>query len=206
MRSTKPTFFRRILLVDRSLQLRYAARFGLMGTLGASLSGVALFWILRRREEVLGLNFVDAHSTLALGVILSMCLVVGLAAGLVGVTVSHRIAGPVYALSRQLSVIAEGRYPQFRSIRRGDELQELVQICQTSVDFLRAREIEESFRLREAILALTPLVERTGQGSAALETLQALYDRKKASAERHAVDAQERSQTPVGAFSHVDAI
>lgn len=188
MSSTRP--HRHVLLVDRSLQLRYATAFGLAGAVSAILCGAAMFFFLQPSADVRALLHHAPKGAPAFSFIASMAVLVAMGLGLVGVLLTQRVAGPVYALTRQMSQLPLGRYPSFRPLRKGDELQELFRVCQTSVEYLRARDLEESFRLQEILLTVTPLVERSGEGQQALVLLNELLDRKRASAEREAFGAQ----------------
>jgi signal transduction histidine kinase len=57
----------------------------------------------------------------------------------VGILVTHRIAGPVYRFEQYLGALARGENPGPCHIRRGDELQELCQQINAAFETLRAR-------------------------------------------------------------------
>src|SRR5712664_2103164 len=40
------------------------------------------------------------------------------ALGLIGILITHRVAGPLYVMFSYVNTLAEGRYPTFRSLRR----------------------------------------------------------------------------------------
>jgi hypothetical protein len=52
---------------------------------------------------------------------------------------THRIAGPVYVMSRYIKDIIKGEYPVMRKIRKKDELQEFYAQFSSMVDVLRER-------------------------------------------------------------------
>jgi hypothetical protein len=124
--------------------------------------------------------------------LLGVSLAVAAGTGLAGLVITHRIAGPIYAMTRYLSELASGRYPSLRPIRRGDELRELFGLFQRSVDFLHARDLEEAYKIEEAILKLRAHAS-SAEATAALDTLDALYRRKRAGA----AAAQNQNPAPV---------
>jgi hypothetical protein len=89
------------------------------------------------------------------------------------VLVTHRIAGPVMVMTNYLRVLAEGRIPAIRNIRKGDELHTLFDMFHSAIDYVWAREVAHGYKLQELTLKLqahasTPELREVLQG---LETL-----------------------------------
>jgi nitrogen fixation/metabolism regulation signal transduction histidine kinase len=101
-----------------------------------------------------------------------MALVMALVLSLVGLLVSHRVAGPMRVLIGQLRRLAEGRFPRWRPLRSHDELRDVFAEFHATVDALRRREHEELSAV-ESVLA-------TGSGSSGRATLTALAEAKRA--------------------------
>jgi len=138
---TKKTYRRRKKLINSRLQLHLVAIFSCLACFAA------LFQVLILNRSILKLaeRSGDSGSRLAaeiptllfgnlaitLAVLLPLMLVVG-------VLVTHRIAGPVYRFEQHLGAIARGEDPGVCRIREGDELQELCQIINQAVERLKA--------------------------------------------------------------------
>src|SRR5262249_11047193 len=90
-----------------------------------------------------------------------------------------KIAGPVYALTQSAAALAQGRYPLSRSLRKSDELKDFFELFQKSIDSLRAREVEEAFRIEELLLKLSLLKDADGVDEA-MKSLRAIKDAKSA--------------------------
>ncbi|HEX7671622.1 MAG TPA: HAMP domain-containing protein [Polyangiaceae bacterium] len=87
----------------------------------------------------------------ALVVVLAL-LVVGV--GLAGIVVTHRVAGPIYKMKRQLHELGEGNYKVPYPLRKGDELVDFFETFRTMVQRLRERQEQEIQLLDRAILNL----------------------------------------------------
>jgi hypothetical protein len=106
---------------------------------------------------------------------------------------SHRIAGPVYVLGRDLRLLAEGRYPERRSLRRGDELKELFALFGDAVEALRRRDERRTAAIEEALRGLRPAVARAPELRGAVDALEAeIRDRAVAPGEAGAASAAGR--------------
>ncbi len=60
-----------------------------------------------------------------------------------GIVATHKIAGPAYAMKRILSMIADGKHPHVRKLRKGDELVEVALELKRMADNLRERDEKE---------------------------------------------------------------
>jgi HAMP domain-containing protein len=170
-------------LLNAPMQLRFASY--LIGV-GVALSlglGFLLFRAYSETSRVIALSDPDTSDGIALAlasedrtriviiaVVLFGVLVCLLASGVV---VSHRIAGPAFALSRTCKQVAEGNLARPRPLRPRDLLIELGNDVSNMVDALRDRETRE----RDAILAAASAV-RASNGSQAVETLEQLAREK----------------------------
>lgn len=70
---------------------------------------------------------------------------------LLGIVATHKIAGPAYAMRRILSLIADGKHPHVRKLRRGDELRSVSLELKRMADTLREREEQDVAGLRQAL-------------------------------------------------------
>ena len=79
--------------------------------------------------------------------------------GLAGIVVTHKVAGPVFKMKRQILEVGQGRLKIPSRLRRGDELVEFFQAFDTMVHSLRERQTSEIELLEEAIAALETKAE-----------------------------------------------
>lgn len=167
---------RRTYLVDRHFQLKYTVLLVAFGGTIMGLFGAAVFREVRANSELLegkrieesllgGVgkmpplgDFQDAlaatdHRMMLL--ILGTALTVAAALGLIGVLVTHRVAGPVYVLSRYAQALADGGFPHMRALRRHDELKGLFEVFRNAIETLRERQLAEATKLEELATQLT---------------------------------------------------
>jgi len=79
--------------------------------------------------------------------------------GFAGIMVTHKVAGPIHKMKRQISDVGEGRLKIPAKLRKGDELVEFFETFETMVVNLRQRQEEEIAKLEEAIASLEPKAE-----------------------------------------------
>jgi hypothetical protein len=85
-------------------------------------------------------------------VVVLALLVVGV--GFAGIIVTHRVAGPIYKMRRQLRELGDGNYKVPYPLRKGDELVDFFEEFRTMVKQLRHRQEKEIQQLDRAILNL----------------------------------------------------
>jgi hypothetical protein len=180
-------FFKRRFLIARRFQLRVAAGLGLTtAALGAVYAGVLDLMLDAARGSVpdaasLRAEF-ERQDLYMFGLLGALALLAAVGLGLWSILATYRVVGPLYVMTRQLGVLAEGRYPQLRPLRQGDEFQEFYELLHRVVSVLKAREVDEALRLDQAVQALQALPGASeGRGKAALETLRGMRDRKRQS-------------------------
>jgi methyl-accepting chemotaxis protein len=79
--------------------------------------------------------------------------------GFAGIFVTHKVAGPIYKMKRQLHEVGEGRLTIPGKLRKGDELVEFFETFETMVVNLRERQEVEIAKLERAINTLEPKAE-----------------------------------------------
>jgi len=79
--------------------------------------------------------------------------------GFAGIFVTHKVAGPIFKMKRQISDVGEGRLKIPGKLRKGDELVEFFETFETMVVNLRQRQEEEIAKLERAINSLEPKAE-----------------------------------------------
>jgi len=176
-------------LVDGPLQLRLAAYLVAV----AVILSVGLGWLLwdawRETSQVIALGTPDGEALsqalasedhgrlLAVAGALSGVLLCLLAAAVV---VTHRIAGPAFAIARTCRLVGEGRLARPRPLRAGDLLVDLAEDVGAMVDALRAQEARERDAAQAAAAALRDPSATPEARAAAAEALERLVAEKEA--------------------------
>ena len=79
--------------------------------------------------------------------------------GIAGILVTHKVAGPIYKMKRQINDVGEGRLKIPGKLRKGDELVHFFDTFETMVRNLRQRQEEEIEKLEKAISTMEPKAE-----------------------------------------------
>jgi hypothetical protein len=184
-----PLRHRRTYLVDRGFQLRYAALLAVAGAVLALFCGLWLHQAHVQATELLPLDaetrmLVERGDRELLAALLGITALMALALGVLGVVMTHRVAGPVLVLSRHLSALARGQFPRVRSLRRSDELQGIFRLLTSGVEALRARERRHADLLEEAAAAVRQALPRVPELGPTLTRLEeAARERREALAD-----------------------
>jgi hypothetical protein len=170
-------------LVDTSLQFRLASY--LLGV--AVLLSVGLGWLLwkayQETSRVIALGAPEGGDSLASALANEdrgrMLLVAAALAGVLlcllgaAVVITHRIAGPAFAIGRTCRQVTEGKLARPRPLRSRDLLVDLGEDVAAMVDALRERETLE----REVALAAARALSDAGAAPEARETAAAALER-----------------------------
>jgi hypothetical protein len=161
---------RHIYVVDWTFQLKYTAMLVIFGGFIMGIFGYAELHEVRTNSELLEGKRIEASLSGAGGkvpsladfqsalaatdhrqmlIVIGSSLIVAAFLGLIGVLVTHRVAGPVYVLSRYAKVLGEGGFPRMRALRRGDELKGLFEVFRDAIERLRERQAVEAAQLEE---------------------------------------------------------
>jgi nitrogen fixation/metabolism regulation signal transduction histidine kinase len=82
-----------------------------------------------------------------------------IAIGFAGIIVTHRIAGPVHKMKRQIREVGRGHLQIPSKLRRGDELTDFFEAFEHMVVNLRERQEREISELEKAIATLSGKAE-----------------------------------------------
>jgi hypothetical protein len=161
---------RHIYVVDWSFQLKYTAMLLVFGGVIMGAFGAAILHEVRTNSELLEGKRIEASLSGVGGkvpsladfqealtatdhrqmlIVIGTSLIVAAALGLIGVLVTHRVAGPIYVLSRYAKVLGEGGFPRMRALRRGDELKGFFEVFRDAIERLRERQAAEAAQLEE---------------------------------------------------------
>lgn len=79
--------------------------------------------------------------------------------GFAGIMVTHKVAGPIFKMKRQIKEVGEGHLRIPNKLRRGDELIDFFEAFETMVINLRSRQQGEIDKLERALATLEPKAE-----------------------------------------------
>ncbi len=188
---------RRRYLVDRGFQLKYALLMALAGLVVAAIFGV---WLHQAHVQATALLSPDAETRalversdrLLLGAFVAISLLLAAALGLLGVVITHRVAGPVFVMGHYLQVLAEGRFPRMRTLRRSDELKGFFRTFIDAIDMMKIREARHTAVLEDALRRMRAAAVAAPELAPAIEAL------ARAAQERRAALAQDDLElTPI---------
>ncbi len=177
---------RRVYLVDRAFQLKYTL------LLVAAGLGVALafgLWIWQAHLQVSDLAAVDpalrplieASDRNLMVVFVGIAVLMAGALGLVGILITHRVAGPIFVMGHYMAVLAQGRFPRMRTLRQRDELKGFFQTFLEAVSALKQREARHATVLEDAVEAMRGAAGKAPELKPAIEALEsAALERRKA--------------------------
>ncbi len=150
---------RRTFLIDRKFQFKWTL---IIVTVGVLISAGLGYFIVRlnfENTELLGLDarYADElaeFDAYALYYLIGFVVVMALFLFIWGIFMTHRVAGPIFIISRYLGQIASGEVPETRPLRRGDELKEFFDTFSSMVEGLRETNLREAELLSRASAAL----------------------------------------------------
>jgi nitrogen fixation/metabolism regulation signal transduction histidine kinase len=176
---------RRTYIVDRKFQLKYTVILSVLGALISLMFGGMMALALRdtqlqlQSQGNLPPELVAQTGTL-IWLMAGISLLMAVALAILGVMLTHRVAGPIYVMSQYVSLLAQGRYPVMRPLRRSDELKDFFERFQSAIEALRLRDEEECRVIGQVIAHVEKLDLEVGARKS-LEALRAINKRKLAS-------------------------
>ena len=173
---------RRTFLVDRSFQLKYTMIIVLVGVIVSALLGYFIHRLTVENRELLGIDaamlgeVAKADSTKMLYLI-GFVVLMAVFLFVWGIFITHKVAGPIFIISRYLRELREGKAPHTRPLRRGDELRDFFEAFSAAVASLRQRHLDEAAALEQVAGNL----EKKGDAGLAedVQRLRALAQSKK---------------------------
>lgn len=149
-------FRRKTYIVDPRFQWKYTTIIVLLGAGVAALMGAFLYRAYAENTRILDIDpryaaEMQRADQIFLLYLIALVVVMAVALGFWGIIVTHRISGPLYILGRYLGVLADGRFPDLRPLRRKDELHEFFNAFADAIAALKAREKGELRHIGQAM-------------------------------------------------------
>jgi hypothetical protein len=139
---------RTVPIVDARFQWKYTLIITALGAGVAAIMGAFLYKQYGENTRILDLEGNVAlqqemmrNDQIFLLYLIVFVLVMGVALAFFGLVVTHRISGPLHMMTRYLSVLASGRYPDLRPLRKHDELHDFFLAFEDAVQGMRNRDL-----------------------------------------------------------------
>ena len=165
---------KRIYLINRDFQMRYIRLALLVGLCSTLLTVCLILFPLVQFRIIRFPNFLPPPFLWAIG---GAALLNFLIVAIMGILVTHRIAGPMFAMTRHMHFVATTKRLEFVRIRLSDDLKYLVRSFNNFIEFLRDQTKADALRL-EAIRVQLGAEGATAEAVAAIELLRAEMEQR----------------------------
>ncbi len=140
---------RRTFLIDSKFQLKYTLIIVLVGVLVSALLGYFIFKLNLENRELLGIEaemmaHVEQIDSKSMYYLFGFVGVMAMFLFFWGIFITHRVAGPIYIITRYLGEIRDGKTPDVRPLRKGDELQPFFDVFSGMLDSIKQRNEQEA--------------------------------------------------------------
>lgn len=182
MRVGKKSRFRRTYIINAAFQWKYTLSIVLGVFIASSLLSSVLFGVLNERARAAVLNHPNpsevatmASAPVILAAGLAFAALLGAGLGLWAMIVTHRIYGPIFVIEGLLGVLARGRFPDRRPLRKKDEFKGFYDAFWRSIESLKALKRSDLKKLTESLALAKSALD--GQGSTGTDMLESLVSR-----------------------------
>ena len=132
MSQKRPSYQRRNYYIDKDFQTKFIIKFCSLIALGSVFTVALIYWLARHSTTVgIANGRVAVHTTaeyllpLLLQTVFVELVIVSIAAIVMTLLVSHKIAGPLYRFKVMLGKLSEGDVSSAMRLREGDQLQQV---------------------------------------------------------------------------------
>lgn len=155
---------RRNYFIDRKFQSKFIIKFCSVVILGSFLITALVLFFSRNstttaieNTRVIVKRTADFILPLLIGVVLIVSVFSSIVVIILTLFTSHKIAGPLYRLTREIGAFSEGDFNRDFKIRNSDQLKELSQSLEKMRDLLRDRKLRIKENLNNLKDKLTKL-------------------------------------------------
>lgn len=172
-------------LIAKGFQLRFAFLLSIVGIVVTAVVGIILFIVLAKTQTLFlkagvvsspdVIEFVRQQRSLYMYSLLSVFVGVTVVLLMLGIFVSHRLAGPIFALSRRMNDVAQGNFTVTLHLRKTDEFQELKDKFNTLVKGLQNQVKGELIKVDSVIESLKKVLEQRTVSGESAENLRSAF-------------------------------
>lgn len=174
-----PPLYRRKYLLNARFQLKYTFVFILLSSIVAGVLGAKLYGTVRENSQLIAMDDSEANDALqaqlvgqdrkVLYEIFAWLAGMVVLISMMGVLLTHKVAGPALVLTRALNELAQGKIPKLRPLRKNDELGDLFEALHAAVTRID-KEVKEDAALLDKLIATAP-AELKGEVTALADRL-----------------------------------
>ncbi|MEK7790858.1 MAG: HAMP domain-containing protein [Deltaproteobacteria bacterium] len=182
-------------LVAKGFQIRFSLFLTVVGLFITAIIGFILYGMLIKTQSLLigtgittspqVIDYLSEQRSTYLYSLFGIFVCVTLVLMIFGIFVSHRLAGPIFAISRKMNDLCHGNFNATLELRSADEFQELKEVYNTLVHALQNQVKSELIKVQSVIENLNTIIKQLSSEivqrdlRAALRELQAYYNYKK---------------------------
>lgn len=154
MRSSKSKGHKKIFLVNRDFQLRYTKSAIVIGLVSTFLTSVVILYPLYQFQILRIPRFLPMPILFAmvLAALINIAII-----GVMGILMTHRIAGPMYSLVRSMRLVSLGKFNGSMRLRDDDDLKFVVRNFNDMIAALRELTAEDIQAIESELSALDKL-------------------------------------------------
>lgn len=172
---------RRNYLIDRKFQSRFILKFSALVFLGGLIT-IAVLYLLAMRSttvvfhnsRVIARTTADAILPFLLPTVIIVTIMIGAAAAVMAMLVSHKISGPLFRFKRVLETLGGGDFSSEFTIRQRDQLHDVADILNSMIRGTR----QELHKLKESTELLKEKLKGISEEDFPPEKRQALKEFK----------------------------
>jgi len=194
-------FRRKQFLINKAFQIKYTVIIAVIGIVIAVLWGTLFYKASKENsQQMLMLVQVDPNLSSMTDIIkeklasednkimlylVAFVIAIFLSLVIWGILITHRIAGPIFIISRYVDSITDGKIPETRPLRKKDELKEFFEKFNKMLESLKERENVDLVVINDTLKTLEGIKESIPQDKRAdiereIGELNKLIERKKA--------------------------
>jgi len=176
-------------LIQPRFQILYSCMLVLIALICAIFVGAVIYLLIYSNNLIFVkyqlhttpeyLNLLMKQNKLVLFAWVGSFVCVAIVLFIAGIFLSHRMAGPIYALMREMKKLLKGDLSAHLQFRKGDEFKNLKIPFNHWVDKLRkenSNDIEKMTRIKESLLKLISSLESKNGDPSEIESLKATLD------------------------------
>jgi signal transduction histidine kinase len=139
----RPVFYKRVYLINRKMQLKYAGMIGLVLVIFLGLVQLHTYYVINSiLPNILSTEMGNSIKSIQTKLLINGVFYTAIVA-LVSIFISHKIAGPLYRLEKEIKEVVNSRdFDHKFVLREGDELTSLVDSLNLLLNELK-KKVEE---------------------------------------------------------------
>jgi len=169
MEERKP-FRRKQFLINRAFQIKYTVIIAIIGIIIAILWGTLFYKASKENsQQMLMLVQMDPNLSSMTDIIkdklatedskimlylIAFVIAIFLSLVIWGILITHRVAGPIFIISKYVDSISDGKIPETRPLRKKDELKEFFDKFSKMLDSLKERENVDIVAINDVLKTL----------------------------------------------------